>query len=287
MIRVLKRNLKVLLPQSCRRFIKKLLYPSRRSSTDNLIVLSQEGDLIRCAISGVGSFITSGACRPDLEFHSTNFTAVEEFYGIALLAKQHRVLFDIGAHAGLVSAMFCSANAMNKAYSFEPSPVSVKRLEEIRMLNHFESRIDIQPIAIGESSREVEMLIDTVGGFAQVQQFEYTGSGFSKRIQVRVESIADAAKRIGIVPDLIKIDVEGYEFEVIKGATSFLAQHQPTICLELHLDYLEERTLSVKSLLSMLADCGYVFSMYSGELVTARQIYNSHLPVFRFVAKRS
>ena len=45
----------------------------------------------------------------------------------------------------------------------------------------------------------------------------------------------------------------------IKGSIEFLARHKPTIFLELHLNYLEERNLSAKLLIGTLIKCGYGF----------------------------
>jgi hypothetical protein len=68
-----------------------------------------------------------------------------EFYSIARAARSGGVLFDIGAHSGVVSALFSAANPQNQVFSFEPSPILSERLLQIRELNRFGERMCIEP----------------------------------------------------------------------------------------------------------------------------------------------
>ena len=59
----------------------------------------------------------------------------------------------------------------------------------------------------------------------------------------------------GVVPTVMKVDVEGFELEVMEGARKCLAEHRPRLWLELHPSYLaaqgkrwEEVTSPLKSL---------------------------------------
>jgi len=102
---------------------------------------------------------------------------------------------------------------------------------------------------------------------------------------VAVETIESASVRLGVVPDFIKLDIEGYEYEAIKGSTSFLTTHRPTLFLELHLNYLEQRKISAKSVVDLLRQCGYCFFNYRGAELAAAEIYGSPLGNYHCVAK--
>jgi len=184
-----------------------------------------------------------------------------------------------------VSALFCAADPRNRVFSFEPSPVLVKRLLEIRELNCFGERMQIEAIGIGDTTKRAEMLLDPVGGFVQVQRFAHTMWAAPEPIAVQIERLPDVVARLGVVPQFIKLDVEGYEYEAIAGALEFLARHKPTIFLELHLNYLDERNLSARVVVEMLGQCGYGFYTCGGSPLKGRQLYDLPLPSVHVVAR--
>ena len=57
---------------------------------------------------------------------------------------------------------------------------------------------------------------------------------------------------------LVKIDVDGFEVEVVRGGLNFLKQQQPIIIMELAPYTLDERGSSLEQLLKMLSSVGYV-----------------------------
>ena len=61
----------------------------------------------------------------------------------------------------------------------------------------------------------------------------------------------------GVEPDVIKIDIESYEFELIVSSLDFLRRCKPRIMLELHVSAIAERGLDVRYPLRCLASIGY------------------------------
>ena len=224
-------------------------------------------------------------CHIELNFHTRTPEGRAELSGIASAALRGGTLFDIGAHAGVISALFCAARPENKVHSFEPSPLSQKRLAVMRDLNRFGERMIIEPVAVGREKATLEMLVDPGGGYVQIQRFEHSMWKEPQKIQVPVESIPDIVARLGVIPDFIKLDIESFEYEAIDGARAFLARHRPELFMELHLNYLEERKLSPKQLVTMLTDCGYSFFTYGGTPLKSSDLYDSPLQGIRFVAK--
>ena len=143
----------------------------------------------------------------------------------------------------------------------------------------------ISQVAIGESNGVTAMLMDPVGGFVQSQHFDHTMWSAPESIEVSIESIETASTRLGVVPDFIKIDIEGYEYEAIRGSASFLSKHRPALFLELHLNYLEQRKLSPKGVVELLEQCGYSFFTYAGEKLRAKDVYGTPLAISHVVAK--
>jgi FkbM family methyltransferase len=193
--RFLKRWLAPILPRWVTQGIKQRVAAQLNRGPVKELTLEPAGTAIRCTIDHQWSFLAPQECQYDLELHTSTQEGRAELSGMADAALTGGTLFDIGAHMGIMSAIFCAARPTNKVYSFEPSPVTQKRLEAIRTLNKIEDRMFIQPTAIGRDRAKLEMLLDPAGGYVQIQHFEHAGWGEPQRIQVDVESIPQAAER--------------------------------------------------------------------------------------------
>lgn len=285
MKRFLKQHFNRFLPDVVRRALKRRFDAKFQAPIDANLIVEQTNGVLCCKIDNAFSFLAPLACEEQLVRFTTAVDGRAEFHTIACAAKQGGVLFDIGAHSGVISALFCAANPQNRAFSFEPSLILAQRLVEIRDLNQFGERMSIEQVGIGDAKKTTEMLVDPAGGFVQTQRFEQTMWAAPERIEVRLERIADAVARLDVVPQFIKLDVEGYEYEVICGSVEFLTRHKPTIFLELHLNYLEERNLSARAVVEMLESCGYCFYSYTGARLNNRDLYDSPLPGIHVVAR--
>jgi len=68
-------------------------------------------------------------------------------------------------------------------------------------------------------------------------------------------------ERLGRGPGLIKIDVEGTEWEVLKGAEGTLRAHRPDLLLSLHPEPLARIGVAESQILEWLAARGYVYEV--------------------------
>jgi len=305
MKRFLKRRFNRFLPGALRRALKRRWEAQFHPPVDAEFNLEHVDGVLRCTIdppqvrhgtdssewrNGFAvannhfSFFAPLACHEQL-IRFTSGDGRAEFHAIGRAARQGGVLFDIGAHSGVISALFCATDPQNRAIAFEPSPILVRALREIRDLNDFGDRMRIEALGIGDTKATVEMLLDPAAGIVQTRRFEQTMWDEPERLEVPTERIADAAERLDVVPDFIKLDVEGFEYEAIKGSLDFLACHKPAIFLELHLNYLEERELPARGPLEMLERCGYCFYNYSGVRLHGSELYDSPLAAIHLVAR--
>lgn len=285
MKRFIKKRLHRFLPAGLRTSIKRRFAAKFAEPVGTQFLVEEGATALKCKIDNIWSFLAPLVCKPDLMNITSTPEGRSEIYGILEAAKKGGVLFDIGAHSGLISAVFCAVNQRNKVFSFEPSPVLAERLAAVHHLNQFEDRMRIEQIGIGERSETIELLLDPAGGFVQPKHFEHTMWAAPESVQVRLETMADAAGRLDSVPDFIKIDIESYEFEAIKGSIEFLARHKPAIFLELHLNYLEQRGLPAKAVTDILGQCGYRFYTSTGASLTPGEVYDSPLPIVHIIAR--
>ncbi len=133
---------------------------------------------------------------------------------------------DIGANAGVFStALARAAGPAGRIVAFEPNP----RAREI--LSHNAERavgapISIDPRAVGEERAE--------RGFHAAADSEVSGLADGGAIRVETVSLDAAMESLGWTRlDVVKIDVEGAESAVLRGARATLARHSPLVMLEL------------------------------------------------------
>lgn len=215
----------------------------------------------------------------DFSYHFVrNGASIEEMHGFIEAAQSRKILFDVGAHKGLFSLIFCASNDEGRAIAYEPSTVLRSDAERMACLNGFESRIELQAFAIGERSKSLNAVIGS-SGFINFIDDAQSGDTL-----VQMTTLDDECDRLGVVPDLLKIDIESYEYEALKGARRLLA-HKPVLFLELHLDQLEKRGHSPREICDDLASYGYRFYSCLGKELSQRDVYDTMNAVLRFVAR--
>lgn len=146
-------------------------------------------------------------------------------------------LCDIGAHRGHWSFVMQQLNPqLQSVVMFEPQANLVSSLEE-RQLGSVEKKI--YQCALGDRLQRLAL----TGGTASASLFEaaenqhqyFPGSTNQEREVVDVQVLDDVyAKDSLAYPDLIKMDVQGYELNVLRGARNVLA-HARYLVVELSL----------------------------------------------------
>lgn len=139
------------------------------------------------------------------------------------LSKGANICFDIGANVGLYSVLFAK-NAM-RVFAFEPVPRNLAWLQRVIGANRL-TNVTIIPAAV---SSRLEIASFHQGQNCAIGKLSDTGD--MPVLCVSVDAIVD---KIGAVPDLLKIDVEGAELTVLHGAERTLKKHAPKILLSTH-----------------------------------------------------
>jgi FkbM family methyltransferase len=149
------------------------------------------------------------------------------------------VVWDVGANVGYYSAKFAElAGPQGTVYAFEPSPVTVERLRsQVGGL----ANVKLMPVGLGAAPASLRMVQgeDELGATSQILD----DAGASGTMEVRVDS-GDRMVAQGEVapPNVVKIDVEGFEAEVLQGMRQTLrAPTLRTVCMEIHFELLKDR----------------------------------------------
>jgi FkbM family methyltransferase len=139
------------------------------------------------------------------------------------------VVYDIGAHVGFFT-LLCSALAgpTGSVRAFEPRPENIDRLG-VNLRANETRNVRVVEAAVSDSEGEAAFIADdcTLEG-------RLGDSGDSRSVRVATITV-DACVAGGMpAPDLLKIDVEGAEGAVMRGAAGTIAKHGPTLLIEVH-----------------------------------------------------
>ena len=169
------------------------------------------------------------------------------------LTKDKKNLWDVGAHIGFFSFAFLinnNDNATKSTRCFEPSPWNNNIFKEIAKHNKDDSRYEsfkLFNILVGEKEDEknyiVEPEAETVAILYERDDPFYrvetnTDVPWEEKPKIKMQSLdrywLHCQTSNDKIADVVKIDVEGYEYRVVQGAVNFLKEIRPLIFLEVH-----------------------------------------------------
>ena len=149
------------------------------------------------------------------------------------LVKSNDCIYDIGANVGYMSLIF-SKLTKNRIYAFEPLPVNLIKLQLHIDVNSV-SNVEIIPCAITDRKTILQFSQDD-NPVANTYIKESPIFSHSKhKLEVLGTSIDDfVLEANSLPPNFIKIDVEGAEFDVLRGAKNTLLKYKPIVLLATH-----------------------------------------------------
>jgi FkbM family methyltransferase len=140
------------------------------------------------------------------------------------------VFVDVGANIGFLSLVGCSTvESAGKVYAFEPVPNTFNILKINKELNGF-NQLVLNQFALGNETKTVEIFNEKEnrGGASILNHINSEG------IKIDVKRLDELNIKEKI--NTIKIDVEGFEFEVLKGAEKTIKKDKPNLIIEYSLE---------------------------------------------------
>jgi len=176
-----------------------------------------------------------------------------------------KVIYDVGAHLGLFSLPAARLGA--HVIAFEPDPENAARLRAHVDRNGFQHNVQVVQAAVfsgtGTSTTFRRGLPRSQGGLCWSKHLPVLASG--EVIMVPALRLDNFVAAGGPAPDVIKIDVEGAESEVLKGASRILERDRPALIIEVHTAAEHDRVSRILSALD-----------YQVRWETPREGYPSH-----------
>jgi FkbM family methyltransferase len=174
--------------------------------------------------------------------------------------KPGDVAVDVGAHIGFFTMQMAAAvGATGRVYAFEPFDANADLLERSLVENAFGDRVLFRRAAVGAAPGRAALTfpVETLnsGGAYLLRGGTAPLSGnLAKEVPVVALDALDLRRPVAF----IKMDVEGAEPQVVRGAAKILADDRPIILSELHPTQLDRASgVSPAEFLSELEAIGY------------------------------
>lgn len=199
---------------------------------------------------------------------------------------QGRVVFDVGAHVGRYTAAFARAvGPQGLVVAFEANPAVIVELEDTIKCN----RCDNVRIINGAAG-------DRAGGALLVVPLDGSGSASCDTAIHDMLRSRSPVEEVSIVintlehytaihhlppPYMVKIDVEGFEYPVLMGMQTIMAQHHPSLFIEIHGVDQERKVANARQIVALLAKHGYTLHQVEQNLAitneNAEMAHTGHL----------
>ncbi len=148
--------------------------------------------------------------------------------------EQGYSFIDIGANAGYFSLLASkySKSKTQRIIAVEPIKENLRLISNHIELNHLNS-IEVLPIAVADNDRVVEF---SASSNLAANTYSETSSLHknSPKIPIEAKCLDSICDKLELKNFVVKIDVEGAELDVLKGAKNTLIIHKPELMLATH-----------------------------------------------------
>lgn len=176
--------------------------------------------------------------------------------------REGAVFLDLGAHVGYFSLRASpKIGKTGRVIAFEPNPDTLKELRANIRASHA-SNIVVQPIACTDAEQTLTLYSDRdhpAGASLSSANAGSKGGRFS--YTVRGRRVDDVIRELGLTRvDVVKVDVEGAEFFVLKGALETLKRFHPKVVVEIMPANLANMNTKPEDIFRLMQEAGYTKS---------------------------
>jgi FkbM family methyltransferase len=179
-----------------------------------------------------------------------------ELRAIGALIERGRPAIDVGAHMGIYTRHFL-AHA-GRVIAFEPNPEL-----GIHLHRAFGTSIDLRPCALTEvSGGEAKLRVPIFGGMSSpaLGTIETSNDLQNQNAQILIVPLRSLDDEVESDAGFLKIDAEGHELAILKGARRLLLRARPTVLVEATDQHRPDAVSSVEAFLREQGYEGYFLS---------------------------
>ncbi len=179
-----------------------------------------------------------------------------------LLSKDD-IVFDVGANMGIVANWF--AQRCKHIHAFEPHPGNIATIKSQQELRNIDN-ITLHNIALGRTHSKMQLHVKQFHGHHSLGDVD--NSPTIDKIEVDVNTIDEVTKNLGIKAiNFLKIDVEGFESDVLHGAENLLKNKKiEYILFELQDSILQSINRTSSEVFEIIFNAGYQIIDLNGNM---------------------
>lgn len=187
------------------------------------------------------------------------------------MIKNSNISIDIGANIGITTIWM--ARNSKKVFAFEPEKTNLERLKENLSVNNI-SNVEIIPKCVTNKIGTDELKISEDYGHHTLSEYHISKlKGIQKVETVTLDDFCKT-RNINMI-DLLKIDVEGYELEVLQGASDLLkSKRVKIIVFEYNKILLEKQKRDPCEVIVFLNENNYKVHRLNGKVIEINQMDN-------------
>jgi FkbM family methyltransferase len=191
-----------------------------------------------------------------------------DVFHIKRMLRPGAVVFDAGANFGYYSLVIAaSLGAACEVHAFEPNAKTYERLARNIELNELGGAVRAYKLGLSDSEGTGRMVERE--GNSGAASVETTAQGDTELTTLDAFCAARAVRRV----DFVKIDIEGFEERMLRGATETLRRHKPPMLVELNPSTLVRENSSVERVAELLSAYGYkLYESRRGKLAPLEKL---------------
>ena len=152
------------------------------------------------------------------------------------LAHDAEIIFDVGCNTGQTAVLFHAFSQANKIYLFDPNPYALAVCAENAILNDFSDKIRLYNRCVsGIHGEQMEFHTVLAGAAGSLHpSFARTANNLKESYKVESVTIDEIVKCEKVIPDVVKLDVEGHEYQVLVGSRDLAQRKKTKFLVEMH-----------------------------------------------------
>ena len=169
-----------------------------------------------------------------------------------IVLEDESTFIDVGSHKGEVLELALKISKKGKHFAFEPIPNLFHKLND-----KYGSKCEVLNYGLSDQKKQSSFQhVTTNPAYSGIKMRTYPKDEQVETIQIQLETLDNQLKQHDRV-DMIKIDVEGAELEVLKGAKKIIEKFHPIIVFEHGLGASDHYNTSPEDILSFFDDHQY------------------------------
>lgn len=178
------------------------------------------------------------------------------------LIPEGGVFYDIGANIGMFSAFVGKNRPDVQVYSFEPEKKAFECLSETIKASAFKNVIAYNVGIASNAAENASLFVSSNNDGGHSLKIDSTNDAKPREVQkVKLVCLGEFQEKMNLnIPDVIKIDVEGFEADVLNGIYSLVEKYRPTLLVECQTEDILNDNSELRAALAPYGNLNFVCS---------------------------